>query len=77
MGAALGNRHVECRLEGKCHMSRRKTDFRALKARRDNALARPELRTEKPRLTKAEAAAVAEAISAGRVTRLPTQRRSR
>lgn len=53
--------------------TRKRTDFRALQARRDAALARPELRlAPKPEV---DAEAVAAAIAAGKLTRVPARRR--
>lgn len=54
-------------------MSRRKTDFRALKARRDAAMTRPELRGEPKHAV--DEAAIAEAIKAGRYTKIPAKKR--
>ena len=60
-------------------MSRKRTDFRALKARRDAAMARPELSG-----TRAETVIVDEvepmikaAIAAGRITKVPPGKKGR
>lgn len=54
-------------------MSKRRTDFRTLKARRDAAIARPELRLgRKPTL---DADQVTAAIAAGKLTKVPARRR--
>lgn len=57
-------------------MARKKTDFRALKARRDSALARTELRRPETRPT-LDSAEVEAAIAAGKITRLPMKGRGR
>lgn len=51
-----------------------KTDFRGLRARRERALARPELRLE-PKPRPVPAAEIEAAIAAGRFQRLPEVRR--
>lgn len=56
-------------------MARRKTDYRALQARRDAALARPELRQPRARPEPIDAAMIAALTAAGRFTKLPPQRR--
>lgn len=55
-------------------MSRRRTDFRALQARRDAALERPELRRE-PKPAAPDPRAIAAAIAAGKFTRIAPGRR--
>lgn len=56
-------------------MSYRKTDFRALQARRALAMERPELRIEpKPVI---DAALVAAAVAAGRLVRIPAKRKGK
>ena len=55
---------------------KKKTDFRALQARRNASLARPELRAgSKP--TPVPAPEIAAAIEAGKLTRLPPGKRTR
>jgi hypothetical protein len=54
--------------------SAKRTDFRAIKARRSAALMRPELRLEAKAAPVAEAE-IAAAVAAGRFTKLPTQKR--
>ncbi|MBA1141706.1 hypothetical protein [Mesorhizobium neociceri] len=58
-------------------MSKRKTDFRSLKARREGAMARPELRGANQTTVLVDDAAIEEAIKAGRYTKLPAQKRGR
>lgn len=58
-------------------MSRRKTDFRSLKARRDSAMARPELRGTEATIVIVDEVAIEEAIKAGRYTKLPPEKRGR
>lgn len=54
-------------------MTQRRTDYRALKARRDAALARPELREQRPKpIPDIE---IARAIAEGRLTKLPMKGR--
>jgi hypothetical protein len=52
-------------------MGKRRTDFRGLRARRDAALMRPELKSEHSRPSDADKRLVEAAIAAGRVTRCP------
>jgi len=54
-------------------MSKKRSDFRALRARREAALDRPELRQVKAE--KLSTAAIEAAIAAGRLTKLPPKRR--
>ena len=56
-------------------MARRKTDYRALQARRDAALARPELRQARPHTVALDAATIEKMKAAGRFTVVPPQRR--
>lgn len=56
-------------------MARRKTDYRALQARRDAALTRPELRVARPQAVALDAATIEKMKVAGRFTVLPPQRR--
>jgi hypothetical protein len=54
---------------------RKRSDFRLLRARRDEALQRSELRHAREPKTHADPEAVAAAIAAGRFTRLPAKKR--
>jgi hypothetical protein len=54
-------------------MTRRRTDFKLLKVKRDKALHRPEL-TEAARSQPVDRALIAAAIAAGRYTKLPTRK---
>lgn len=57
-------------------MTRKRTDFRALQARRDDALRRPELnRPGRPKPV--DPSLIAAAVAAGRFTKLPVKRRPR
>ncbi|PWJ93600.1 hypothetical protein C8D77_101279 [Mesorhizobium loti] len=58
-------------------MSKRKTDFRSLKARRDIAMARPELRGTEATVVIVDDFAIQEAIKAGRYRKLPPKKRWR
>jgi hypothetical protein len=58
-------------------MSKRKTDFRSLKARRDSAMARPELRGTQATTVIVDEIAIEEAIKAGRYKKLPPKKRGR
>nr|WP_156941961.1 hypothetical protein [Mesorhizobium sp. LNHC220B00] len=58
-------------------MSKRKTDLRSLKARRDSAMARPELRGSEAPIVILDDAAIEEATKAGRYRKLPAQKRGR
>ena len=58
-------------------MGKRRTDFRELKARRDAALQRPELRQEHCRPTAEHLRLVEAAAKAGRVTCCAPARRQR
>lgn len=51
-------------------MSSRRTDFRALRARRDAALERPEL-MRAPKPTAPDPRSIAAAIAAGKFTKVP------
>jgi len=54
-------------------MTRKRTDFRALQARRDDALRRPELnRPGRPKPV--DPSLIAAAVAAGRFTKLPAKR---
>jgi hypothetical protein len=52
-------------------MTRRRTDFRGLQARRDAALSRPELRQDRRKPSEETMRLVEAAVKAGRVTRCP------
>lgn len=54
---------------------KKRTDFRLLRARRDNALQRSELRHAREPRTAPDPAAIEAAIAAGRFTRVPPKRR--
>jgi hypothetical protein len=56
--------------------SNKRTDFRALKARRDAALARPEIRGTKIIIVD-EIAMIEAAVAAGRVTKVAPKKRKR
>jgi hypothetical protein len=56
-------------------MTRRHTDFRALKARRDAAMARPELRDVEIKSVPLDAAAIETAMKEGRYRKLPPKKR--
>lgn len=55
-------------------MSKRRTDFRALKARRDTAMARNELLLTTPKAPPVDPGMIAAAIAAGKLTKVPPQR---
>lgn len=57
-------------------MSRKRTDFRALQARRERAIARPELR-EPSRSAPVDRALIDAAIAAGRIIKIPSRRTRR
>lgn len=57
-------------------MSKRKTDFRAQQARRDAALARPELRDARKPEAPSEAE-IARAVAEGKFTKVPERRRAK
>jgi hypothetical protein len=57
-------------------MSRPKTDYRAAKARRDAAMARPELSRD-PKPAGLDTALIAAAVAAGRLTKVPAGKRGK
>lgn len=57
--------------------SKRKTDFRRLKAMREAALARPELRHRREPATPEVRRLIDDAVAAGQVTRVPEKQRRR
>lgn len=55
-------------------MTRRRTDFKLLKAKREKALHRPEL-VDADRPQPIDRALIAAAVAAGRYTKIPTRKR--